>query len=60
MNSINSSSTENEKKILRKIIYIHMYGLIFEFKFKKIYEISLNDLIAVMLSLYILEKKILH
>ena len=55
---INSSSTFIEKKILNKIILLHMHRCIFDFKNKQNIEISSYDLIASTLSFLILNKKI--
>ncbi len=54
---INSSSTMEETKFLNKIILNHMHRIIFDFKYKNIYEITSYDLIANTLSLFILNKK---
>ena len=53
---INSSSTKEEAKLLNKIIYIHMQRVIFDFNNKKIIDISSYDLIAYLLSYFILGK----
>ena len=54
---INSSSTFSEKKFLDKIILIHMYRIIFDFRYKNIHEISSYDLTAYTLSFFLLKKK---
>ncbi len=53
---INSSSTPNETKYLKKIILLHMHRVIFDFKYKNINKISSYDLIANTLSYFILNK----
>ena len=53
---INSSSSTIEKKNLNKIILYHMHRVIFDFKRKRIDQISSYDLIASTLSLLILKK----
>ena len=53
---INSSSTLIEKKLLDKIIIVHMCRCLDQFYYKKIGDISSYDLIAVLLSGFILKK----
>ena len=53
---INSSSTEHETKLLKKIILLHIHRNIFELKFKNVNKITSYDLIANNLSYYILKK----
>ena len=53
---INSSSTREEKKYLDNIIYLHMHRLMFDFKYKKVSEITAFDLIANTLSKFLLSK----
>ena len=55
---INSSSSIVEKKILNKIILYHMHRVLFDFKRKKIDQISSYDLIASTLTLLILKKEL--
>ena len=53
---IKSSSTEEEGKTLKTIITTHIYRIIFDFKFRPINSISSYDLIAIILSYFILGK----
>ena len=53
---INSSSSDNESKLLNKIIMIHIYRVIDEFNNKKISEITSYDILAYTLSSFILKK----
>ncbi len=53
---INSSTTEKENKLIRKIIIVHIQRVMFEFRYKKINEITSYDLIANTLSRFILKK----
>ncbi len=53
---INSSSTLEETKFLKKIIYHHMHRIMLNFSNKKINEITSYDLIAYTLSLFLLRK----
>ncbi len=53
---INSSSTINETKILNKIIILHFNRIIFDYKNKKISEISSYDLLALVLLNLILKR----
>ncbi len=53
---INSSSKTKETIQLNKIILFHIYRVMFDFKFKKINEITSYDLIANTLSYFILKK----
>ncbi len=57
---INSSSTKNENVKLLKIVNIHMYRVIFDFKNKNIGELTSYDFIAYLLSFFILENKNNH
>ena len=54
---INSSSKENETKLLNKIILLHIHRIIFETKYKSVNKITSYDLIANNLSYFILNKK---
>ena len=54
---ITSSSSETEIKTLKKIILVHIYRTIQDFKFKDLNEISSYDIIANTLSNLILKKK---
>ncbi len=53
---INSSSTLEEKRLLNKIIFVHMQRVMFDFKNKKFSELSSYDLIANTLSFLVLKK----
>ena len=53
---INSSSNEGETRLLNKIILIHIHRSILNFKLKTIDEVSTYDLIAIILSFFILKK----
>ncbi len=53
---INSSSTLNDKKNLDFIIYFHIQRIIFDFNSKKISELTSYDLMAYLLSNFILNK----
>ena len=53
---INSSSTESEKKKLNLIIFNHIQRVQFDFNIKKINEISSFDIVAFILSNFILKK----
>jgi len=55
---ITSSSNENEIKTLKKIILIHIYRVIHDFKYKEISEITSFDIIANILSHLILGKNL--
>ena len=53
---INSSSKPDDKEMLDLIIFFHIQRVLFDFKIKKISEITSFDLIAYLLSLLILKK----
>ncbi len=53
---INSSSNFEENKKLRSIIQFHMHRVIFDFNQKKIGEISSYDMLAFLLSSFLLKK----
>tara|TARA_B100001287_G_C22681840_1_gene530906 strand:+ start:933 stop:2462 length:1530 start_codon:yes stop_codon:yes gene_type:complete len=53
---INSSSDISEKKLIDKIIFIHLKRVIYDFKYKDISQITSYDLIANFLSVIILGK----
>ncbi len=54
---INSSATNMESKILYKLLILHMNRVIFDFNIKKINQITSYDLVAYILSAFILNKK---
>ncbi|MDA9748673.1 heparinase II/III family protein [Pelagibacteraceae bacterium] len=53
---INSSSSINETNYLKKIIFIHMQRVMFEYRYKNFNEITSYDLVANLLSNLILKK----
>ena len=53
---INSSSKNLDKKKLNMIIFFHMQRVLFDFKVKKVNEITSFDIIAYLLSSLIINK----
>ncbi len=53
---INSASSEKDKKLLDKIIYIHIQIVVYDFNNKKIDEITSYDLIGFVIALFLLKK----
>ena len=56
---INSSSTINETKVLKKLIYLHIQRVILDIRIKNINEVSSYDLIANIISHILLKKNYL-
>ena len=53
---INSSSNFNERKLLNKILTIHIQRILIEFNYKRISDISSYDLVGYYLASFILKK----